>query len=419
MDVPRPSRKRQKLVIKGAIVILVVVAISAAIAGLARLEPAAPTVDRATVWTDTVKQGSMVREVRGTGRLVPLRIRWITAPVEGRIEQILLLPGMTVDADTVLLELTNPDLEKEVSDAQWQLKSAEAELECSQVRLQNESLDMDASLARLKAQYDGAKLQAEVDDKLFKDDLLSEREWKLSLAKASQLANLIEIEEKRAAIKRASQPAELAMVKARVEQAKANYERKKSQLASLSVKAGALGVLDQWNDDVEVGRQVNTGMALARVSDTKTLKATIEVPEVQARDVQIGQPARVDIGRTIINGRVLRIDPVANEGTVTVDISLEDPLPKGARPDLTVVGTIEIERLEDVFWIKRPVNGQSDSTANLFKIDTDGNHALRVPVRFGSSSVSTIQVLEGLGIGDEVILSDMSQWDDFDRVNLK
>jgi HlyD family secretion protein len=305
MDIPRRSSRRRRLIIRGAIALLPIVAVAVATVGLSHLKAAAPTVGRATVWTDAVKRGQMVREVRGAGRLVPLHIRWVTAPVGGRIEQILILPGMAVHADTALLEMANPDLEKSAADAEWQLRSAEAELECRRVGLQNESLDMEASLARLKAQYEEAKLQAEVDDKLFKDDLLSERSWKLSQAKASQLAELIEIEGRRTEIKRASQPAELAMVKARLEQARADCERKASQLASLRVTAGGSGVLDQWQDTVEVGRQVSPGMPLARISGTQTLKASINVPEVQARDVQVGQAARVDIGRTVVNGSVL------------------------------------------------------------------------------------------------------------------
>jgi HlyD family secretion protein len=419
MDIPRESSKRNRLIRRTVIAAAALAAGVVVTLGLSRLRPAAPTVERATIWTDMVEQGPMVREVRGTGRLVPERIRWITAPVQGRIEKILVLPGTPVAPNSILLELINPDLEKSASDAQWQLKSAEAELECKKARLQNDALDMEASLARLKAQYEEAKLQVEVDSKLFKDDLLSERKWRLCKARAEQLAKLIAIEEKRTEVRLASHPAELATTEAQLAQAKAKYERQRRQLESLSVRAGVEGVLQKWEDEVEVGRQVSPGMALAKISDPKQLKAEVKIPEVQARDVLAGQQARIDMGGVEIAGRVMRVDPAAEEGTVAVDLSLDGELPKGARPDLTVVGTIEIERLDDVLFVNRPVNAHPDSVGSLFKIDPETGEAVRAAAKFGSSSVSTIQVLEGLNAGDEVILSDMSQWDDTDRIRLK
>ncbi len=417
MDIPRKSRKRLRF-IRRCLAALVVVAIVLAITfGLLRLKPAAPTVHRATIWTDVVKRGPMVRAVRGTGRLVPKDIQWITATTKGRVERILVQPGTGVGPDTVLLELSNPELEKSVLDAEWQLKSAEAELTTRKVQLKNELLNMKAGLARLKAQHEQAKLRADVDEKLFNDDLLSERDCKLSRARVGQLAELIAIENERSGIKNESQPAELAVHEARIAQAKALHNFRRKRLDSLRVRAGTDGVLQQWEERVQVGRQVDPGLALAKISNPSELKAVVKISEVQARDVQVGQPAEIDSGSAVIPGHVTRIDPAAQQGTVAVDVALDGPLSKEARPDLTVVGTIEIERLENVLYVNRPVNGQPDSTIRLFKIEGDG--AAAVQVKFGSSSVTTIEVREGLEVGDEIILSDMSRWDEVDRIRLK
>lgn len=384
---------------------------------LSRLKPAVPVVPRAAVWTAKVQRGPMVRVVRGAGVLAPEEVRWVAAPIEGRVERILIQPGTTVRADTVLLVLSNPDLEKEVLDTQWQLRSAKAELTTREVWLKNELLNMQAQLAKLKAEHEQAKLQADVDEKLFQDGLLSERNHKLSQAKVANLEELIDIETDRDEMKKASGPAELAVQNAQLEQAKAMYELRSRQLASLQVRSGSEGVLQQWEQNVEVGRQVATGMPLAKVCNLQRLKAVLKVPEVQARDVQEGQTTEIDTGNAVISGRVVRIDPAAQEGTVAVEVALDGTLPREARPDLNVVGTVQIEQLQDVLHVSRPVGSQAQANARLFRIR--GQRAEAVDVKYGNCSATAIQILEGLEAGDEVILSDMSAWNDALEVRLK
>lgn len=384
---------------------------------LSRLKPAVPVIPRAAVWTAKVQRGPMVRVVRGAGVLAPEEVRWVAAPIEGRVERILIQPGTTVRADTVLLVLSNPDLEKEVLDTQWQLRSAKAELTTREVWLKNELLNMQAQLAKLKAEHEQAKLQADVDEKLFQDGLLSERNHKLSQAKVANLEELIDIETDRDKMKKASGPAELAVQNAQLEQAKAMYELRSRQLASLQVRSGSEGVLQQWEQNVEVGRQVATGMPLAKVCNLQRLKAVLKVPEVQARDVQEGQTTEIDTGNAVISGRVVRIDPAAQEGTVAVEVALDGTLPREARPDLNVVGTVQIEQLQDVLHVSRPVGSQAQANARLFRIR--GQRAEAADVKYGNCSATAIQILEGLEAGDEVILSDMSAWNDALEVRLK
>jgi HlyD family secretion protein len=417
MDIPRKSRKRIRL-IKGVMAGSLGIALVGAVTGyLSRLKPAVPVVPRAAVWTAKVQRGPMVRVVRGAGVLAPEEVRWVAAPIEGRVERILIQPGTTVRADTVLLVLSNPDLEKEVLDTQWQLRSAKAELTTREVWLKNELLNMQAQLAKLKAEHEQAKLQADVDEKLFQDGLLSERNHKLSQAKVANLEELIDIETDRDEMKKASGPAELAVQNAQLEQAKAMYELRSRQLASLQVRSGSEGVLQQWEQNVEVGRQVATGMPLAKVCNLQRLKAVLKVPEVQARDVQEGQTTEIDTGNAVISGRVVRIDPAAQEGTVAVEVALDGTLPREARPDLNVVGTVQIEQLQDVLHVSRPVGSQAQANARLFRIR--GQRAEAVDVKYGNCSATAIQILEGLEAGDEVILSDMSAWNDALEVRLK
>jgi len=394
------------------------IALVGAVTGyLSRLKPAVPVIPRAAVWTAKVQRGPMVRVVRGAGVLAPEEVRWVAAPIEGRVERILIQPGTTVRADTVLLVLSNPDLEKEVLDTQWQLRSAKAELTTREVWLKNELLNMQAQLAKLKAEHEQAKLQADVDEKLFQDGLLSERNHKLSQAKVANLEELIDIETDRDKMKKASGPAELAVQNAQLEQAKAMYELRSRQLASLQVRSGSEGVLQQWEQNVEVGRQVATGMPLAKVCNLQRLKAVLKVPEVQARDVQEGQTTEIDTGNAVISGRVVRIDPAAQEGTVAVEVALDGTLPREARPDLNVVGTVQIEQLQDVLHVSRPVGSQAQANARLFRIR--GQRAEAADVKYGNCSATAIQILEGLEAGDEVILSDMSAWNDALEVRLK
>ncbi len=417
MDIQRSksvARNRQLRHIALAVVVLTaVVGVSL---WVSRLKPAAPTVERATVWIDTVKRGPMLRQVRGLGTLVPEEIRWIPAGSQGKVENILVKPGAEVKADTILMELSNPELEQSVLDAELQLKAAEAEYASLKVRLESTLLDQQAAASSVKADFVQAKMRSDSDEQLAKDGLISDLNRKLSQVTADQLKTRTEIEQKRLAIHDDSVKAQLGAQQARVEQLKALADLRKSQLADLKVKAGMSGVVQLI--PVQVGQQVTPGTNLARIADPTRLKAEIRIAETQAKDVLVGQLTTVDTRNGTVNGKVVRIDPSVQNGTVTVDVSLEGELPKGARPDLSVDGTVELERLDDVVFVGRPVQGQPNSTIGIFKIEADGRHAVRVPVKLGRSSVNTIEVVDGLKPGEQVILSDMSAWDAVDRIQL-
>lgn len=417
MDIPRENVARRRRLRRWILAAIGLLAVGAITLGLSRLEPAAPTVERATVWLDTVKRSPMVIQVRGTGSLVPEIIWWIPATTAGRVERILVLPGTFVEADTVLLELSNAELDLDAVDAEWRVKSAEAELTSLQVGLQNELLALQASVARVQADYIEAQLRKEVNQELYDNGLISERNLELSRVRVEELAKLSDIEQRRLDMWDRSQEARLATQRAAVEQARALHQLKRAHVASLQVRAGTAGVLEQM--PVEVGQQVAAGLILAKVTDPNSLKAVVRIPETQARDVLPGQIASIDTRNGIVPGKVVRIDPAVSEGIVAVDVTLEGPLPKGARPDLTVVGTIEIERLEDVLHVGRPVFGQAQSNVGLFKLADGEDAAVRVQVELGRSSVSTIEIVRGLEVGDQVILSDMSRWDEFDRIRLR
>jgi HlyD family secretion protein len=417
MDIPRrevAARRRRRRIIYAAMVAVAVVAITY---GLSGLEPAAPTVDRATIWVDTVKRGPMLRQVRGSGTLVPEEIRWIPAATEGRVERILTLPGTVVGPETVILDLSNPELQLSALDAASELEAAEAEYINLQVRLESELLTQRAVTASAEAAYKQAKLQAEADAALAADGLIADLNLKLSQVKAEDLANRAEIERKRLEISAKSASAQLAVQDATLDQVRAASALRLSQVESLRVRAGTQGVLQQV--PVEVGQQVAPGTNLARVAEPGRLKAEVRIAETQARDVQIGQVASIDTRNGIIPGRVTRIDPAVQNGTVTVDVALEGELPRGARPDLSVDGAIELERLDEVLHVGRPAFGQEESIVGLFKLTEDGRSAVRVRVSLGRSSVSTIELREGLEEGEQVILSDMSNWDAYDRVRLE
>jgi HlyD family secretion protein len=395
----------------GAIVVVVLVTI-----GLSRLEPAAPSVEKATVWVDTVKRGPMLRQVRGSGTLVPEEIRWIPATTEGRVERILTLPGTVVKADTILLELSNPELVVAAQDAASELKAAEAEYTNLKVQLRSTLLTQQAQAASVEADYRQASLQAEADAELAKDGLVAEIAQKVSRLRADELKGRAEIEQKRLEISSEAADAQLAVQQARVDRFGAAARLRHSQLESLKVRAGVVGVLQQI--PVEVGQRVTPGANLARVVEPGRLKAEVRIAETQARDIQIGLVASVDTRNGIVAGKVSRIDPAVQNGTVTVDVALEGPLPKGARPDLTVDGTIELERLANVLSVGRPAFGGEQSQVGIFRLEPGGGAARRVKVKLGRSSVNTVEILEGLNEGDRVILSDMSAWDAFDRVRL-
>lgn len=391
-------------------------ALAATTYALSRLQPAAPSVDRSTVWPDTVKRGEMLRNVRGLGTLVPEEIRWIPATTQGRVERIILRPGALVKADSVILELTNPELEQEAVDAELQLKVAQADYENLRVQLESQLLTIKSDVARAQADFTQNTLQAKADEALFKDDLISRHVRDLSANRAAESTTRYELEKQRLANFADSMKAQLAARQAQVDQRKAYYQLKQSQLDKLRVRAGFAGVLQAL--PVEVGQQVAPGTNLARVSDPTRLKAEVRIAETQARDIVIGQIATVDTRNGVIRGRVSRIDPAATQGTVLVDITLEGALPQGARPDLSVDGTIELERLTDVLYVGRPVQGQPNSTIGLFKMEADGVHASRVQVKLGRTSVNTVEIVEGLREGETVILSDMSQYDNVNRIRL-
>lgn len=398
------------------LIVLGLIAVSLITVGVARLKPAAPSVERATILTDTVKRGLMLRQVRGLGTLVPEEIRIIAASTEGRVERILVQPGAEVTAGTVLIELSNPELQQSSMDAEYQVRAAEADYNNLRVKLESDRMSQQAATATVRAEYQQAKLQADTDEALAKDGLIPPLNLKLSKVKAEELANRYAIEQKRLEGTAKSAQAQLAAQQARIAQLQALLQLKRSQVQTLRVVAGTNGVLQQMQ--VEVGQQVTPGTILARVAEPQNLKTELKIAETQAKDIQLGQQASIDTRNGIIPGRVVRIDPSVQGGTVTVDVALEGALPQGARPDLSVDGTIELERLNNVLYVSRPAFGQAQSTVGMFKLEEGGQSAVRVQVKLGRSSVSTIEVLEGLQEGDQVILSDTSQWDAFNRIRL-
>jgi HlyD family secretion protein len=415
MDIPRESAKRQRRIRRIIYSAVGLLAIGSVTYGLSRLKPAAPSVDKATVWIDTVKRGPMLLEVRGLGTLVPEEIVWIPATSDGRVVSRI-LPGVHLSPDSIILELKNPELEQAALDAEWQLKAAQAEYNSLKAQLDSQLLDQRAVAATVQADYRQAVLNAEKDEALAKAGLGAELNSKLSRAKADELTTRNQIEQDRLSVSAASAKAQLDASKAKIEQLRALYELKQAQLDRLKVRAGIEGVLQEV--PVEVGQQVTMGTILAKVAQPNKLKAELKIPETQAKDVQIGQLASIDTRNGEVSGHVMRIDPAVLNGTVTVDVKLEGPLPQGARPDLSVEGTIEIENLKDVIYVGRPAFGQPNSTVGIFKLDEEGNGASRAQVKLGRSSVNTVEILEGLKPGDRVVLSDMSTWDAFNRIRL-
>ena len=417
MDIARPDVKRKRRIRRSVYIAGALILISLVTVGLSRLKPAAPSVDGGTLYSDTVKRGPMLRDVRGIGTLVPETIRYIPATTDGRVEQRLLLPGTPVKPDTVIMILSNPQLEQATVDADFQLKGAEAEYNNLKAQLENQLMDQRAKAAGVRSDYHQAKLQADTNEQLYKLGLTSDLILKVSEVKAEELAKQNDIAQKQVDTFAQSIEAQLAVQQSKVEEQRALAKLKHDQLNQLHVRPGIDGVLQEL--DVEVGQQVTAGTALARVVQPTHLKAALKVAETQAKDVLIGQKASVDTHNGVIPGHVSRIDPSAQSGTVTVDVSLDGPLPQGARPDLSVEGTIELERLTDVLYVGRPVHGEANSIVGLFKEVNDGAEAVRVQVKFGRTSVNTVEIVQGLQVGDRVILSDMSAWDNFDRVRLK
>jgi HlyD family secretion protein len=416
VDIARPStvarRKKIRQAIYGAGALLVIVLITV---GVSRLKPAAPSVDRSTVWIESVKRGSMVRQVRGSGTLVPEEIRWIPATTQGRVERILLRPGATVKPETVILELSNPELQQSVKEGQLGYQSAQAAFQNRKAELESQLLSQEATVAGIEANYKQAALDLEANEQLQKDGLVSELTLKQKRSQAEELKNRLSIERKRLEMTRTGVTSQLAPQEADVANKRAGYELRVRQLDDLKVKAGMSGVLQVV--PVEVGAQVGPGTNLARVANPTNLKAELRIAETQTKDLTIGLPAEIDTRNGVVQGRVSRIDPASSNGTVGVDVILEGKLPAGARPDLSVDGTVRLELLDNVVHVGRPAIGQENSTVSLFKVNPDGE-AVRVTVKLGRSSVSTIEVLEGLQPGDQVILSDMSTYEQYDRIRV-
>src|SRR6266576_992175 len=394
MDIARPhitKQKRRRRILFASGGALALVAITFA---LSQLKPAVPGVDRSTVWIDTVKRGPMVREVRGLGTLVPEEIRWIPAITEGSVEKVIVRPGTRVDPDTVILELTSPELEQSAHDAESKAKAAEAELTSLRATLQRELLDQEATTARVHSEYEQAKMERQTNDQLAKNGLVAELVYKTSKVKEAELANRDEIENKRLEFSRSSIEPQIASKQAAVDQAKEFAKLKMDQVQQLHVKAGMNGVLQQL--PVQVGQRVKVGDNLARVADPTKLKAQVKIAETQAKDIQIKQQAVIDTRNGTVKGHVTRVDPAVEQGTVTVDVAFDEALPKGARPDLSVDGTVELERLENVVYVGRPAFGQENNTVGMFKLVNGSSNAVRTPVKLGKSSVNTIEILNSL-----------------------
>ena len=419
MDIARPSvlaQRRRRRILYAVVGIVLVGLVTM---GVYRLKPAAPTLERSTVWVDTVKRGSVLRQVRGLGTLAPMEgsIQFLPAVTEGRVDKILELPGAQVKADTILLEMSNPQLTQEALDSEWKLKAAEADYKNLEVALASQVLAQKSLSAQAQSEYSQAKMQADIDSELAKLGVISQLSMNVSHQKAEQLSTQNDIEKQRLVNSSEVLKAQLQAKQAEVEEFRALAELKKSQVDRLRVRAGIEGVLQEQT--LKIGQFVTPGTTLAKVVQPQRLKAELKIAETQAKDIQIGQPASVDTHNGVIPGHIVRIDPSVVNGTVTVDVNLDAKLPQGARPDLSVDGTIDLEKMDNVLYVGRPAFGQEQSTVGMFKLEPDGNNAVRAQVKLGRSSVNTVEILQGLKEGDQVILSDMSRWDSSDRIRLE
>jgi multidrug resistance efflux pump len=415
VDIPRaPQNKtKRRVMMAGAglgALLLATVAIG-------RLKPAAPSVERSTVWIDGVKRGPMLRQVRGPGTLVPDSIRWISAVTSGRVERVFVRPGAPVQAGTVLLDMSNPDVQLEALTAEQQLAAAQAQLVSLRTNLNTSRLNQASTVAQVRTQLREAQRQMVSAESLITRNLIAQNELQRVRDQVAELTERLQIEQERLGLMAETVDSQLTLQQDQINRLRAISEYQRNRVASMHVLAGTDGVVQDLN--LEMGQWVQSGTTLARVVQPGKLRAVLRVPETQARDVALGQKAEIDTRIGIVPGRVVRIDPAAQSGTVTVDVALEGPLPQGARPDLSVEGTVEIERLDNVLFVGRPAYGQQNSTVGLFKLSDGGRYAERVNVQLGRASVNTIEVLGGLVVGDSVVLSDMSRWDNVDRVRLK
>jgi HlyD family secretion protein len=416
MDIPRKSASRKRLIKRIVYGTLLVAAIGLITFGVSRLKPAVPSVEAQTLLTGKVMRGNMPRNIRGMGTLVPEDIRLIPARNEGRVETLPLKPGIEVRPDTVLVKLSNPQLEQTAMEAKSQLQASEADYASLKVRLERQVLDQKAAAATVKSDYSQAKMQAEVNETLYKQGLLSEILWRTSKVRAEELATRNDIELKRLSIFAEEVKTQLAAQQAQLDQRRALYQLRQSEVEALNVRAGLHGVLQAV--EVQVGQQVQAGTNLARVVDPERLKAELKINETQIKEVVIGLPVTIDTRNGFIQGKVSRIDPAAQNGTFTIDVSLEGELPSGARPNLTVDGSVELERLENILYVNRPVQGKENSKISLFKLEDGGKSAVRTTVALGKAAINTIEVVDGLREGDQVILSDTAAYDSTDRIRL-
>jgi len=418
VDIKRPAKSKIKKRIRSAVIIVLgLAAVGGITYGLTKLKPAAPTLDRSTAVIDTVKRGPFLREVRGVGTLVPQLTRQIPAPADGRVEKIMIQAGVEVSAETVIVELSNPQMEQQAMDAEYQLKAAQADQENLRVRLESDTMTQQAAIATINSEYSQAKLQLDTDEVLAKQGLVPELLLKISRSKVQDLANRLKVEQQRLVISGKSTKAQMNAQESRLLQLRALAKLKKEQVDALKVRAGTNGVLQQVS--VQVGQQVTPGFNIARVADPASLKAELKVPETQIKDVRLGQTVIVDTRNGLIQGKVARIDPAAREGTFVIDAELTGPLPNSARPDLSVDGTIELERLTDVLHVSRPAFGQGQQTVGLFRLSPDGQEAVRTQVTLGRTSVSTVEIVSGLKEGDQVILSDTSALDSYSVIRVR
>jgi HlyD family secretion protein len=418
MDIKRPPKSKLKKKIRTAIFIVAgVIGIGGITYGLSKLKPAAPTLDRSTAVIETVKRGPFVRDVHGNGTLVPQVTRYVPAPAEGRVETILVQAGVVVGPGTVIVELSNPQMEQQAADAQFQVKAAEADEENLKVRLESDTMTQKSAIASINAEYSQAKLQLDADEVLAKQGLVADLVLKISRVHVQDLASRLKVEQERLNVGSRATKAQLNAQSSRVQQLRALGKLKQDQVDALKVRAGTGGVLQEVT--VKEGQQVSPGVNIARVADPASLKAELRVAETQIKDVRVGQPVLVDTRNGIIQGQVARIDPAAREGTFTIDATFNGPLPSNARPDMSVDGTIELERLSDVLHVGRPAFGQGQTTIGMFVLTPDGQEAERRQVTLGRYSVSTVEIVSGLREGDQVIVSDTSSLDAYNRIRVR
>jgi HlyD family secretion protein len=413
MDIPRPENKKRKRIRQIAIGSATAAALAVVTIALSQLEPAAPSVDGDTLYTAVVQRGEMLLQVRGPGTLVPREIRWIAAQSAGRVERVIVRPGAVVEPDTILAELSNPDLMRQAEEARYGLAAAKAEFTEFELTQRSQELDQKAAVAQASAAYEAARLQAEAERAA---GVVAELTVRRSELQAEQLKATYDIQVERQNQFGATVEAQIAAQRARLAQTQNTYDRMREQVEALSIRAGLAGVVQLMS--IEEGQQVQPGANVARVARPDELQAELRVPETQARDVLIGQLVFVDTRNGVVEGKVTRIDPAVVEGTVQVDVEITGELPRGARPDQSVDGTIQLDRLVDVVFTGRPAYGQPNSKITLFKLVEEGEYAIRVPVELGKTSVNNVEIVSGLVPGDEVILSDTSAWDDNDRIRL-